>query len=104
MSDDQTWNDELREDLRETLRGVVLGESRLAQSDREGILTDCDRLGWFALDDANVEPKTYEANALGIAHEVCDCLRENGLEPEWDGDISRKIRLSLNWQRRNTLS
>lgn len=64
----------------------------------------CLAYGWFSPDEDAVEPKVYEANALGIANEVCDCLRENGFEPEWDGELSRKIGVSLNWQRRDVLS
>ena len=41
MSDEQAWNDESRENLRETLRWVILGELRLAKRDREEILQIC---------------------------------------------------------------
>ena len=222
MSNDQDWNDETRDELRETIRRQVLGSIRLANSDREDILetcqevyiedeapdaeqddfirfageefdtvlaqhvegqrgwpaeTDCDRLdrveaalreqgillwqvspccdscsgselpdridviderhpgfrdrvrgysffidqnmpemladdteisvylayGWFSADDSDVAPEEYEKKALGIAREICDCLRANGFEPDWDGDFSKKIGVSLNWQRRTPL-
>ena len=222
MSENLTWNDTSREDLRETLRNLVVGEVRLGNSDRHDILqtclevyiedecpegerdafirfaadeleqaavshaaeqaawqyeTDCDRLdraeadlrergillwqvspccdtctggelperideidrrhpgfrnrvrgyaffidqnmaemlaeseelsvylgyGWFSPDDSNVAPDIYERNALGVAQEVCDCLREHGFEPDWDGNFSKKIGVSLNWQRRTML-
>lgn len=45
----------------------------------------------------------YEKSALGIAHEVCECLRDENFAVEWSGDLSRKICLSLNWQRRTML-
>ena len=60
--------------------------------------------GWFAPDDSKVDSKEYEERALGIAGEVCDCLREHGFEPDWDGSYSKKIGISLNWQRRTMLS
>jgi hypothetical protein len=61
--------------------------------------------GWFVPDgDSEIAPEVYESNALGIGREVCDCLRANGFEPDWDGDFSRKIGVSLNWQRRTMLS
>jgi hypothetical protein len=222
MDNEQVWNDESRENLRATLRWVVLGELRLARRDREAILevcrevyiqdecpecewdtfiqfatdqlnrvaneiasekakwpakTDCDRLdrveralrergillwqvspccdtctcgeisdridvinrrhpgfrdrirgyaffidqnmpemlsdgtelsvylgyGWLSPDNKEVPPKAYEKNALGIAHEVCNCLRDEGFETDWDGTLARKIGLSLNWQRRTML-
>jgi hypothetical protein len=59
--------------------------------------------GWFTQDDTEVAPEEYEKNALGVAREVCKCLRDEGFEPDWNGDLSRKIGLWLNWQRRTTL-
>ena len=59
--------------------------------------------GWFSSDDSNVPPDVYERNALGVAQEVCDCLREHDFEPDWDGNFSKKIGVSLNWQRRTML-
>lgn len=56
--------------------------------------------GWMSPDSTNVPPEQYKKNALGIAHEVCDCLREHGFEPNWDGDFTKKIGLSLDWRRR----
>jgi Domain of unknown function (DUF6891) len=59
--------------------------------------------GWFSPDDSNGAHEVYEGNALGIAREICDCLREHGFEPDWDGSFSKKIGVSLNWQRRTIL-
>ncbi len=222
MSEDATWNDTTREDLRDALRKLVLGEVRLAKNNHENIIqicrevyiqnecpenesetfvrfatgelekavtrhaaeqvewaheTDSDRLdsveatlrgrgillwlaspccdtctggelpdrieeierrhpgfrdrvrgyaffidqnmadtladgthisvylayGWLSPDDSSVAPEVYERNALAIAREVCDCLREHGFEPDWDGSFSKKIGVSLNWQRRAML-
>lgn len=222
MSEDSTWNDATRQDLRDSLRKRVLGEVRLAHSDHDNIIqmcreiyiedecpeeeletfvrfandelkkaatghsmeqaawprvTDCDRLdqveatlrergillwqvspccdsctggelperideierrhpgfrdrvrgyaffidqnmadmladdsdisiylayGWFAPDGSSVAPEVYERKALGIASDVCDCLREHGFDPNWDGSFSKKIGISLKWQRRKML-
>jgi len=59
--------------------------------------------GWFAADGSNVDAEAYKVNALGIAREICDCLHEHGFPPEWDGSFSKKIGVSLNWQRRTKL-
>ncbi|MBA4032629.1 MAG: hypothetical protein C0478_17315 [Planctomyces sp.] len=59
--------------------------------------------GCLSADESSNDPDAYEAKALGIAREVCDCLREHGFEPDWDGSFSRKIGVSLNWQRRTML-
>jgi len=59
--------------------------------------------GWISQDDLEVAPEAYEENALGIAQEVCRCLRDEGFEVDWDGTLARKIGLSLNWQRRTLL-
>ncbi len=55
---------------------------------------------WFSPDSSDAPDQQYEKNALGIGHEVCDCLREHGFEPNWDGDFAKKIGLSLDWRRR----
>jgi uncharacterized protein DUF6891 len=222
MGNDETWNDESRQNLRETLRQVIVGNVRLARYKHDDILetcresyiqdecpeeewetfihfateelhraalllaseqakwpavTDCDRLdrvemalrkrgillwqvspccdtctrgelterinvidrrdpgfrnrirgyaffidqnmpemlsegtdlsvylgyGWISQDDLEVAPEAYEENSLGIAQEVCRCLRDEGFEVDWDGTLARKIGLSLNWQRRTLL-
>lgn len=59
--------------------------------------------GWFSPDESDVAPELYERNALAIANEVCDVLREQGFELDWDGSFQRKIGVSLNWQRRTRL-
>jgi hypothetical protein len=59
--------------------------------------------GWFSQNDSEVAPDVYEANALGIAREVCGCLRDEGFEPNWDADFARKVGVSINWQRRMIL-
>jgi hypothetical protein len=63
-------------------------------------LSVCLAYGCFSPDNSGVTLDVYEKNALGIGREVCDCLREYGFEPEWNGEFSRKIVVSLNWQRR----
>ena len=59
--------------------------------------------GWFSPDESEIGPEEYVKNALGIAREVCACLHEEGLEPNWHGDFDRKIGVSLKWQRRTML-
>jgi len=59
--------------------------------------------GWVSPDKSKVAEEIYEKNALGIAREVCECLRDEGLEVDWNGDFSRKIGVSINWQRRKML-
>ena len=79
MSEHTTWDDAAREDLRGALRDQIIGEVRLANSDHDDILQTC--------------------REVYIAQDVCDCAHEQGFEPNWDGDFSRKIGVSLNWQR-----
>jgi hypothetical protein len=59
--------------------------------------------GWFSPNDSKVAPDVYRKNALGIAREVCECLRGEGFDVDWNGDFSRKIGISLHWQRRTIL-
>lgn len=59
--------------------------------------------GWLSPDDEEVAPLVYEKAALDIAREVCECLRDEGFEADWDGDFARKIGVSLDWKRRALL-
>lgn len=59
--------------------------------------------GWLSPDNSEVAAENYKTNALGIANEVCECLRSEGLGVNWDGDFARKIGVSLDWQRRTKL-
>lgn len=59
--------------------------------------------GWLSPDQSEVAPEIYEKNAVGIAREVCECLRDEGFEVDWDGNLARKIGVSINWQRRKVL-
>jgi hypothetical protein len=59
--------------------------------------------GWFPPDDSEAAPQVYGENALSIAREVCECLRNERFEVVWNGDIAHKIVVSLNWQRRTPL-
>jgi len=58
---------------------------------------------WLSQDGSSADEDDYEQNALGIAHEVCQCLLDEAFEPNWDGSYARKIGISLNWQRRTLL-
>jgi hypothetical protein len=73
------------------------------------MLADSTRLsiylayGWLSPDDSRVAPDAYAEAALGIAREVCECLSDEGFEVAWDGTLSHKIGISLDWQRRTAL-
>lgn len=59
--------------------------------------------GWVSQDDSETPPEDYESQALGIANEICECLRDQRFEPNWNGSLDKKIGISLNWQRRTLL-
>ncbi len=59
--------------------------------------------GWLSPDGPDTPPELYEKNALSIAREVCECLRNQQFEVDWNGSFDRKIGISLNWQRRTML-
>lgn len=60
--------------------------------------------GWCEPENSKVAEKTYKKNALGIASEIFDCLRNEGLKVDWNGSFDQKIGLSMNWQRRELLN
>jgi hypothetical protein len=41
-----------------------------------------------------------ELAAIRIGHEICDALRNEGLTPNWDGDLQMRIGVKLDWKRR----
>ncbi len=59
--------------------------------------------GWLNPDDEKTDEDIYQQHALAIAHEVCNALRAEGFEVDWNGDFARKIGVTLNWQRRKLL-
>lgn len=59
--------------------------------------------GWFPPQDSEVASEVYASKALDIAREVCRCLKEQGFEIDWDGDLRRENGVSLNWQRRTAI-
>jgi len=60
--------------------------------------------GWFSPDDSDIAPDEYKTKALDIAREVSDSQLASGFEVDWDGDFSRKIGVSLNWQKRRSFA
>jgi len=42
-----------------------------------------------------------EAQTEPIGHEVVDALQRNGLAVSWNGDLAKRIRVDLRWQRRH---
>lgn len=59
--------------------------------------------GWLSADQSGVPREIYEKNAVGIAREVCECLKSEGFDVDWNGKLSLKIGISVNWQRRKAL-
>jgi len=37
---------------------------------------------------------------IAVGHEIVDALRETGLDVDWNGELSRRIHVSMTWQRR----
>lgn len=59
--------------------------------------------GWFSPEDSEPDPEVYKKEALGIAKVVCESLKREGFEVDWNNDFARKIGINLNWQRRTLL-
>ena len=49
--------------------------------------------GWLSPDGKDIDPDIYPGHALGIARELCECLRDGGFEPFWNGDLAKKIHI-----------
>ena len=91
--------------FRDRVRGYAFFiDQNMPEMLAEGTLMSvCLAYGWFSRDDPEVAPDVYETNALGIAREVCGCLRDEGFEANWDGNFARKICVPINWKRRTML-
>jgi hypothetical protein len=92
--------------FRQSLRGYAFYiEQNLPQMLAEDTnISLCMAYGWFAPEGSEVDEATYEKNALGIAAEVRDSLSQHGFDVDWNGQLARKLGLSLNWQRRARLA
>lgn len=90
-------------------RDLIRGYAFFIDQNMPEMLSDSTKLsvylgyGWFSPDNSEVSAEIYETNALCIAREVSECLRREGFEVDWDGDLARKIGVSINWQRREML-
>jgi hypothetical protein len=40
------------------------------------------------------------ADAAQVAREICAALREEGLEPQWNGSVEQRVFVPLEWKRR----
>lgn len=60
--------------------------------------------GWVSPERQEVEQTEYSVRALGIANEIVDSLKDHGFGVKWNGELSQKVGITLNWQRRNILS
>lgn len=56
--------------------------------------------GWIPPEGSDVADEEYAAQAVAIGQEIRTCLEQHDFEVEWNGELSRKIGLTLNWQRR----
>ncbi|WP_165075626.1 DUF6891 domain-containing protein [Paludisphaera rhizosphaerae] len=90
-------------------RGRVRGYAFFIDQNLPSELADDIRLhiylgfGWISPDGSSVGPEDYHKYAVEIGQEVSRCLQDAGFEVDWSGDLSRKIGVSLNWQRRTML-
>lgn len=41
-----------------------------------------------------------EGASEAVGREIVDVLRKHGLEPEWNGSVSKRIRVPMDWKRR----
>ena len=91
--------------FRDHIRGYAffIGQNMPEQLSKSTELSVYLGYGWFAPDNSEVSEEVYETNALSIAREVSGCLHEHGFEVDWNGNSDRKIRVSINWQRREML-
>jgi hypothetical protein len=97
--------EEIQTGFRETVRGY----SFYIEQNLADMLVDGTQIslylayGWLRPESSELGQDEYEARALGIAGEVRDCLTGHGLEVKWNGELSQKIGVSVNWQRRTRI-
>jgi hypothetical protein len=88
MNDEQIWDDESRNELRQRLQSAILGELRLAKYGYEDLLQKCL--------EVYIEDECPEGEIRSFIQFTAD-------ELDWDGNYARKIGVSLNWQRRTLI-
>ncbi|MGH8061206.1 MAG: DUF6891 domain-containing protein [Pseudoxanthomonas sp.] len=85
-------------------RGYVFYQRRGTEAaiDGHGLYLDYGAAGDD--DDDDEDGNENERAALRIGHEVAEALRRQGLKVDWDGTLSRRIRVRLDWKRRRNWS
>jgi len=83
-------------------RGYVFYQRRGTDAaiDGHGLYLDYGVAGYDDDEDGNED----EQAALRIGHEVAEALRRQGLAVDWDGSLSQRINVKLDWKRRRNWS
>lgn len=83
-------------------RGYVFYQRRGTEAaiDGHGLYLDYGAAGYDDDEDGNEN----EQAALRIGHEVAEALRRQGLAVDWDGSLSHRINVKLDWKRRRNWS
>ena len=58
----------------------------------------CIGYGWLAAGEIEVPEEEQGPLCLGIGREVFDALKQVGFEPEWDGNLDKKIQVAVDWK------
>lgn len=60
--------------------------------------------GWKPAKGETPDDETYQKHAVRIGQQVRKRLEEQNLPVDWDGSLSKKMGLSLDWKRRGSLA
>jgi|GEM_PF-6220481 len=89
---------------------IVCGYAFFVDQNLPGMLAEDPSLsfficyGWFPKERPQATPEELKSNTLEIGRNVCECLKSEGFEVDWDGDVQNRIGLSIKWQRRTMLA
>lgn len=84
-------------------RGYVFYQRRGTEAAIEGHGLYLD-YGAVGDEDDEEDGNENEQAALRIGHEVAEALRRQGLAVDWDGSLSKRINVKLDWKRRRNWS
>jgi hypothetical protein len=79
----------------------IVGYAFYHVQDTESAVDNGDLCLNFGSCEQASDAQAYEAQSIAVARTVVACLREQGLEVDWDETYGRRPRVRVTWQRRS---
>lgn len=79
---------------------AIVGYAFYHQQDTEGAASGGGLFLSYGSTQECESREQWEATSLAIGRQICQALRERGLDTSWDGSFKKRIQVSMDWKRR----